>query len=101
MRKPDFCIWENKDTDQLRGNREADHAFVFTIQIVQSIFYLNPKFQASSHLPDLCRTWSETTKTGFLTTRLISKFSLGSLAGWFVSDLLGNPEDRLFFFLFF
>ena len=25
MRKPVFCICENKDADQLRGNREADH----------------------------------------------------------------------------
>ena len=25
MRKPAFCICENKDADQLRGNREADH----------------------------------------------------------------------------
>ena len=24
MRKPFFCICENKDADQLRGNREAD-----------------------------------------------------------------------------
>ena len=24
VRKPDFCICENKDADQLRGNREAD-----------------------------------------------------------------------------
>ena len=24
MRKPDFCICENKDADQLRGDREAD-----------------------------------------------------------------------------
>ena len=24
MRKPAFCIYENKDADQLRGNREAD-----------------------------------------------------------------------------
>ena len=24
MRKPTFCICENKDADQLRGNREAD-----------------------------------------------------------------------------
>ena len=23
MRKPDFCICENKDADQLRGNREG------------------------------------------------------------------------------
>ena len=24
MRKPDFCLGENKGADQLRGNREAD-----------------------------------------------------------------------------
>ena len=31
------------------GNREAD-AFVFATRIVQFLFYLNPKFQASSLL---------------------------------------------------
>ena len=48
-------------------------AFVFAIRIVQSLYYLNPKFQASSHrcTAVLYRTWSETPKTGFLTTRLI------------------------------
>ena len=52
MRKPAFCIFENKDADQLRGNREADQRlFVFfTTQIVQYLFFLNPKFQASSYL---------------------------------------------------
>ena len=56
MRKPEFCICENKDADQLRGNREADltakliSAFVFAIRIVQSLYFLNPKFQASSQL---------------------------------------------------
>ena len=44
MRKPAFCICENKDADQLIS------AFVFATRIVQSLFYLNPKFQASSHL---------------------------------------------------
>ena len=29
MRKPDFCICENKDADQLRGNREADQRLCF------------------------------------------------------------------------
>ena len=53
MRKPTFCICENKDADQLRGNREADHAFVFAT-LVQSLYFLNPKFQASSHLLWLC-----------------------------------------------
>ena len=54
VRKPDFCICENKDADQLRGNCEADHAFVFAIRMVQFLFYLNTKFQASSHLLSLC-----------------------------------------------
>ena len=29
MRNPDFCICENKDSDQLRGNREADQRLCF------------------------------------------------------------------------
>ena len=29
MRKPDFCICENKDADQLHGNREADQRLCF------------------------------------------------------------------------
>ena len=45
MRKLAFCICENKDADQLRC------AFVFaTTRIVQSLYFLNPKFPASSHL---------------------------------------------------
>ena len=29
MRKPAFCICENKGADQLRGNREADQRLCF------------------------------------------------------------------------
>ena len=29
MRKPAFCICENKDADQLRANREADQRLCF------------------------------------------------------------------------
>ena len=29
IRKPPFCICENKDADQLRGNREADQRLCF------------------------------------------------------------------------
>ena len=50
VRKPAFCIFENKDADQLRGNREADQRLCFRNTIVQSLYFLNPKFQASSHL---------------------------------------------------
>ena len=56
MRKPDFCICENKEV------------FVFATWIVQSLFVLNPNSQASTIL-------------------------CGCTAR-FVSDLVGNPEDR-------
>ena len=50
MRKPDFCICQNKDADQLRGySAKLISAFVFATRIVQSLYFLNPKFQASSH----------------------------------------------------
>ena len=65
MRKQTLCICENKEADQLLGNREADlRAFVFATLIVQSLYFLNPKFQASSHLR--------------------------SCTAWFVSDQVGN-----------
>ena len=50
MRKPAFCICENKDADQLRGNREADQRLCFRYTDSMSFSFLNTKFQASSHL---------------------------------------------------
>ena len=61
MRKPAFRICENKIEHQLIS------AFVFATQIVQSLYFLNPKFQASIFCGCTAR---------------------------FVSDLVGNPEDR-------
>ena len=51
MRKPTFCICENKDADQLRGSVTAKliSDFVFATKIVQSLYFLNPKFQTSNH----------------------------------------------------
>ena len=76
MRKPDFCICEIKDADQLRGNREADQCLCF--RYTDSTIHLLAKSKISSLLsssvavqPGLCRTWSETLKTGFLASRLI------------------------------
>ena len=70
MRKPAFCICENKDADQLRGNREADQRLCF--RYIDSTIPLLPKYEISSFQPSclvvqpgLCRTWSETLKTGF------------------------------------
>ena len=76
VRKPAFCICENKDADQLRGNREADQRLCF--RYTNSTIPLLSKYEISSLQPSSvavqprsCGTWSETPKTGFLTTRLI------------------------------
>ena len=75
MRKPAFCIRESKDADQLRGNREADQHLCFRYR--DRLIPLLPESEIPSLYPSsvavqpgLCRTWSETRKTGFLTTRL-------------------------------
>ena len=76
VRKPAFRICENKDADQLRGNRVADQRLCF--RYTDSTIPLLSKYEISSLLPSsvtiqpgLCRTWSETRKTDFLTMRLI------------------------------
>ena len=46
IRKPNFCICENKDADQLRGNREADQRFCFRYK--DSIIPLLPTSEISS-----------------------------------------------------
>ena len=49
--KPTICICENKDADQLRGNREADQRLCFRyLDSTYFLYFLNPKFQASSLL---------------------------------------------------
>ena len=46
MRKPTICICENKDADQLRGNREADQRLCF--RYIDSTIPLLSKFDISS-----------------------------------------------------
>ena len=65
MRKPTFSICENKDADQLRGNREADQRLCF--RYIDSIISLLSKSEISSLKlssvavqPGLCWTRSET-----------------------------------------
>ena len=55
VRKPDFCLGENKGADQLRGKAKLISAFVFATQIVQFLLYLNQKFQASTSFLSLYR----------------------------------------------
>ena len=64
MRKPTFCICENKDADQLRGNREADQRICF--RYIDSTIPLLSKPEISGLSPSsvpvqpgLCRTRSE------------------------------------------
>ena len=65
MRKPTFCIYENKDADQLRGDREADQRLCF--RYIDSMIPLLSKSKIFSLLqssvavqPGLCRNRSET-----------------------------------------
>ena len=46
VRKPAFCICENKDADQLRGNREADQRLCF--RHIDSTIPLLTKYEISS-----------------------------------------------------
>ena len=71
MRKPAFCICENKDADHLRGNREADQRLCF--RYTDSTIPLLPKYEISEPQAILCGCTAR-----------------------FVWDLVGNPEDRFF-----
>ena len=76
MRKQTICMGENKDADQLRGNREADQRLCF--RYTDSTFppLLIPKFSrfwvsSVTVQAGLCWTWSETQIVGFVMHRLI------------------------------
>ena len=76
MRKPTICKCENKDADQLRGNREADQRLCF--RYTDSTFppLLIPKFSrfwvsSVTVQAGLCWTWSEIQIVGFVMHRLI------------------------------
>ena len=67
---------KKEDADQLCGNRTADQCLCF--RNTDSAIHLLPKSRISILQPysvveqhGLCRTWSETPKTGFHTTRPI------------------------------
>ena len=70
MRKPAFCICENKGADQLHGNSEADQCLCFPY--TDSTIPLLPTSEISSLQPSpvvvqpgLCQTWSETPEDRF------------------------------------
>ena len=51
MRKPAFCICENKDADQLRGNRKADQRVCFRYTDSTIPLHVLPKSEISSVQP--------------------------------------------------
>ena len=67
MRKPDFCICENKGADQLHDSRAADQhlCFHYTDSMIP-LNFLNPEFQYSMAVqPGLFQTRSETPEDRF------------------------------------
>ena len=82
MRKPAFCTCENKDADQLRGNREADQRLCFRYK--DSTIPILPKYESFWPAcvvvqPGLCQTWSETTKTVFSNKSLFNFCSINEI----------------------
>ena len=80
MRKPTFCICENKDADQLRGDRKADQRLCF--RYIDSTISLLSKYEISMPLAIFCSctAWFvsdqvENQNVGFLMTRLICQAS--------------------------
>ena len=68
VRKPVFAYAKTKAQISFAVTAKLISDFVFATQMVHSLYFLNPKFQASRYL-----LW---------------------LHSPFVSDLVGNPEDR-------
>ena len=79
MRKPAFCICENKDADQLHSNCAADLHYCFrykdtTIPLLSKSENSSLQLSSVAVQLGLCLTWSETPKTGFITTRLVCAY---------------------------
>ena len=69
MRKPAFCICENKDADQRRGNREADQCLCFRYTD-STIPLLSKKYKPHAFLRSLTKTLADKN------TRNLHTFSL-------------------------
>ena len=69
MRKPAFAYAKTKKQISFPVTAKLISVFVFATPIVQSLYFLNPRFQASSHL-QFCG--------------ITARFGL---------DMVGNPKD--------
>ena len=68
MRKPAFCIYNNYAKQR---RRSAAPLFCCIDSAVPLLLKPLDIFCSVAVQPGLCRTWSETPKTGFLTSRLM------------------------------
>ena len=98
MRKPDFFICQNKDTNQLRSNCSADQRLCF--RYIESTIPLLLKSKISCLQPSsvavqtsLCRIWLETLKTVFLTTRSAHISLWHTICGPSIGKLYTDPEQ--------
>ena len=64
VRKPAFCICENKEADQLRGSRKREADQHLCLRYIDGTIPLLPNYEISSlkpssvtAQPSLCRTW--------------------------------------------
>ena len=76
MRKPAFCICENKGVDQMRGNHASDQRLCFcyidcTIPLLPNSEIQKTLANSATVQLGLCLTWTEAQKMGFLATWLI------------------------------
>ena len=70
MRKLDFCLCENKGADQLCSNCTADQHLCFRYLRGSTMSLLLKSKTSETVQADLCQTWLEVTKTGFLASLL-------------------------------
>ena len=84
MRKPAFCICENKDADQLRGNCEADQRLCF--RYTDSTIPLLPKYKISRLwlCSAVCAGPGRKPEDHFSHTRLISWMIFAELSVYFI-----------------
>ena len=77
MRKPTICICENKDADQLRGNREADQRLCF--RYTDSTIPLLAKSEISKSLVIFCAC------TARFVSDLLENHIVGFPTRWLIS----------------
>ena len=70
VRKPDFCLCENKGEISFAVTAKLINAFVFATRIVPFLYFLNKKKSSFKPASDteqacLCQTWSENPEDRF------------------------------------